>query len=159
MGDVYQSNSWIVDLAEEWACHLNDVDHTWHADAACRDLGNHLFFFERGDNFSTIAESKKLCATCPVSDRCLQYALNNNIIYGIWGGKTPEERRRLTNHRSPFISDDKIEMTKRVRKYREQGHKGPVAQTALDYRVSRATVRRALSAVDAYEVDTGEIIS
>ncbi len=41
------------------------------------------------------AEALALCATCPVRTECLQYALRNSENHGIWGGTTPEERRRM----------------------------------------------------------------
>lgn len=33
-----------------------------------------------------------LCAVCPVRADCLQNALDNNDMWGIWGGTTEEER-------------------------------------------------------------------
>ena len=27
-----------------------------------------------------------VCATCPVGDQCLDYAIKNNLTDGIWGG-------------------------------------------------------------------------
>jgi WhiB family transcriptional regulator, redox-sensing transcriptional regulator len=41
------------------------------------------------------AEALALCATCPVRAQCLEYALRNKESHGIWGGTTPEERRRI----------------------------------------------------------------
>ena len=41
------------------------------------------------------AEAVALCATCPVRAQCLEYALRNKESHGIWGGTTPEERRRI----------------------------------------------------------------
>ena len=37
----------------------------------------------------------KLCADCPVTAECLQLALDNGEVHGIWGGKTERQRRRM----------------------------------------------------------------
>lgn len=42
-----------------------------------------------------IAEAKQVCASCPVQARCLEDALGRSEPNGIWGGLTPEERRKL----------------------------------------------------------------
>ena len=37
-----------------------------------------------------------ICAACPVRRQCLDFALNNPLgQYGIWGGTTAYERRRM----------------------------------------------------------------
>lgn len=41
-------------------------------------------------------QAKRICARCPVTDECLQYALDRREPNGVWGGKTAEERRALT---------------------------------------------------------------
>lgn len=41
---------------------------------------------------SQVEYAKSLCASCDVVEQCLQFALDNKIEYGIWGGTTPEER-------------------------------------------------------------------
>jgi WhiB family redox-sensing transcriptional regulator len=48
------------------------------------------------------AKAKAVCASCPVQAHCLDYALENSIKYGIWGGLNEEERaqeRRSRAHR------------------------------------------------------------
>jgi WhiB family redox-sensing transcriptional regulator len=68
-------------------------DHAaWTAHAACKGSAAHLFFPGRGE---THAPAKAVCRTCPVSDECLQYALDNSIKHGIWGGMSERERRRI----------------------------------------------------------------
>ena len=39
--------------------------------------------------------AKFLCAQCDVRDECLEFALEIRERYGIWGGKTETERRRI----------------------------------------------------------------
>ncbi|KSZ60056.1 WhiB family transcriptional regulator [Rhodococcus pyridinivorans KG-16] len=85
-------------VAEEW---------DWQMGAACRDADGSLFFHpdnERGDaRESRMASAKKVCARCPVREKCLQYALDSGERYGIWGGLTEDERtrvRRARRHRT-----------------------------------------------------------
>lgn len=39
--------------------------------------------------------AKAVCYACPVKEECLRYAIEENEIYGIWGGKTPRERSMI----------------------------------------------------------------
>ena len=75
-------------------------------DAACRGMANRKFaradpFFPMKSTEAATAGAKRICAGCPVRPDCLQAALdeesqaNDQRIYGIRGGLTPEERTRL----------------------------------------------------------------
>ena len=63
----------------------------WRLAAACRGLPTALFF---SDDTADEAEAIATCATCRVADACLSYAIEH-AEFGIWGGRTPEERKRL----------------------------------------------------------------
>jgi len=75
----------------------------WQVDAACRGTGVDLFFnpdSERGQSKRTReANAKAVCARCPVMAECLSWALAVGEPYGVWGGRTPEERRALRNNK------------------------------------------------------------
>lgn len=43
--------------------------------------------------------AKKLCLDCPYISDCLEFALKNNELYGIWGGLTYQERRVVKQKR------------------------------------------------------------
>lgn len=65
---------------------------TWMLVGRCRDHDPDVFFV-RG-----AAQSKRairICERCPVREECLDYALENGIEYGVWGGMTERQRRRL----------------------------------------------------------------
>lgn len=68
----------------------------WHDDAACADSHPDLFFPPRG---ASTEPAKALCASCPVVDTCLAYALDHGVKHGIWGGTSERERRRLRRDR------------------------------------------------------------
>jgi WhiB family redox-sensing transcriptional regulator len=72
-------------------------DLAWHAEAACRNAPTDVFFPEsdgRGKMMDWQA-ALAVCDTCPVTEPCLTYALRTNQRDGVWGGKTPGQRRRL----------------------------------------------------------------
>lgn len=48
----------------------------------------------RGGNID-VDEALKVCAACPVTKECLEYALTINERDGVLGGTTPSQRRRL----------------------------------------------------------------
>ncbi|HET9973420.1 MAG TPA: WhiB family transcriptional regulator [Streptosporangiaceae bacterium] len=69
----------------------------WRRRAACQGNDPELFFpvGSAGPALAQIAEAKKICARCPVSWECLVFAMTTGQHYGIWGGLTEDERRRL----------------------------------------------------------------
>jgi WhiB family redox-sensing transcriptional regulator len=72
-------------------------DTSWRERAACRHSDPDLFF-PNGTTGSALVEiraAKALCGTCPVRDRCLQFALETNQEDGVWGGASEDERREL----------------------------------------------------------------
>lgn len=66
----------------------------WRVAARCRGSEPSLFFAPEEDG-EDAAEAKRICAECPVRDECLQWALDGDEHFGVWGGTTPRERRRL----------------------------------------------------------------
>jgi WhiB family redox-sensing transcriptional regulator len=79
-----------MELLSEWA--LTDKGQDWKDEAACRGVEGDLFF--PGDNNQYKPEAFTICNQCPVQERCLMFAMNNHIAYGIWGGMTPPQRNR-----------------------------------------------------------------
>lgn len=51
-----------------------------------------LWFPGRGES---TAEAKAICRVCPVRAECLEHAVRNGEKFGIWGGRSERERRRL----------------------------------------------------------------
>lgn len=71
-----------------------DDSQLWRKQAACIDLNSDSFFLA-GDDLEGMRRAQEICATCPVREPCLEFALASNQSLGIWGGTTPNERRRL----------------------------------------------------------------
>lgn len=64
----------------------------WVQDASCVETDPEVFFPDKG---GTAVPAKSVCAGCAVDAECLAYALRTGQTYGVWGGKTPAERRAL----------------------------------------------------------------
>lgn len=69
----------------------------WWDEANCLGVDPDLFFPERG---ASTREAKAVCRGCVVSDECLEYALQNSEKFGIWGGMSERERRRVRRQRA-----------------------------------------------------------
>jgi WhiB family redox-sensing transcriptional regulator len=67
----------------------------WREAAACLEVRDEVSFFPDKEDMVGIARAKAVCATCPVADECLSWALETNQTEGIWGGHTAKERRSL----------------------------------------------------------------
>ena len=70
----------------------NAEEAGWQERALCAQTDPEAFFPEKG---GSTREAKKVCLTCEVRDDCLEYALMNDERFGIWGGLSERERRKL----------------------------------------------------------------
>jgi WhiB family transcriptional regulator, redox-sensing transcriptional regulator len=70
---------------------------TWRDIAACRQHDPELFFpiGSAGPALEQAEQAKRICARCPVQARCLRWALDRDVAFGIWGGTTEDERRAM----------------------------------------------------------------
>lgn len=64
----------------------------WQERALCAQTDPEAFFPEKG---GSTREAKRICIGCEVKQECLEYALSNDERFGIWGGLSERERRRL----------------------------------------------------------------
>ncbi|WP_283250175.1 WhiB family transcriptional regulator [Antribacter soli] len=65
---------------------------SWQERALCAQTDPEAFFPEKG---GSTREAKKVCSGCEVRAECLDYALANDERFGIWGGLSERERRKL----------------------------------------------------------------
>lgn len=64
----------------------------WKDQALCAQTDPEAFFPEKG---GSTREAKRVCQSCEVRAECLEYALANDERFGIWGGLSERERRKL----------------------------------------------------------------
>lgn len=69
-----------------------DGELSWQDQALCAQTDPEAFFPEKG---GSTREAKRVCESCEVRSECLEYALANDERFGIWGGMSERERRRL----------------------------------------------------------------
>jgi WhiB family redox-sensing transcriptional regulator len=74
-----------------------ETEHSWQDNANCLGVDPDLFFPERG---ASTREAKEVCRGCVVREDCLEYALANGEKFGIWGGMSERERRRVRRQRA-----------------------------------------------------------
>ena len=72
------------------------MDTNWMARGNCRDEVPARFFPSDGVG---VDHARRICATCPVQEPCLEYALEQRIDHGVWGGASERERRRILKRR------------------------------------------------------------
>jgi len=78
-----------------------DTDTPWMAQGNCREHPPTTFFPSDGVG---VELAKRICATCPVNEPCLEYALENRIDHGVWGGTSERQRRRILKSRRIPVS-------------------------------------------------------
>ncbi len=76
---------------------VDDEALAWQSDSLCAQTDPEAFFPEKG---GSTRDAKKICSSCEVRAQCLQYALENDERFGIWGGLSERERRKLRRSRS-----------------------------------------------------------
>ena len=77
----------------------------WMAKAPCR--GSEAFFVDDGIDFPraisqkrvTYPDARRICATCPFTGPCLEYAIASHAEFGLWAGLDPVERRQVVRDR------------------------------------------------------------
>jgi WhiB family transcriptional regulator, redox-sensing transcriptional regulator len=85
-------------LAQQLRASRPGGDGSWMDEALCAETDPEAFFPERG---GSTREAKRVCNGCPVRAECLEYALTNDERFGVWGGLSERERRRL-RRRAPL---------------------------------------------------------
>ncbi|WP_344736969.1 WhiB family transcriptional regulator [Microbacterium awajiense] len=101
-GSQYRSgvpDNWFVDpvrLGVPGVRQAEEVDEdsalSWQTDALCAQTDPEAFFPEKG---GSTRDAKRICGSCDVRGECLDYALQNDERFGIWGGLSERERRKL----------------------------------------------------------------
>jgi WhiB family redox-sensing transcriptional regulator len=72
------------------------METDWMQRGLCREIPPAVFFPSDGVG---VEAARRICATCPVKEPCLEYALAFRIDHGVWGGCSERERRRILKRR------------------------------------------------------------
>ena len=86
--------------APPWS-ELTPGAEEWRLEALCAETDPEAFFPEKG---GSTREAKRVCTGCAVRAECLEFALANDERFGIWGGLSERERRRLRLQRQDWLS-------------------------------------------------------
>ena len=87
----------VIELIELLRSAEADPASRWQERANCLGVDPDLFFPERG---ASTREAKGVCKGCEVRNECLEYALAHGEKFGIWGGLSERERRRVRRQRA-----------------------------------------------------------
>ena len=71
---------------------IDDNPLAWQSDSLCAQTDPEAFFPEKG---GSTRDAKKICTSCEVRAQCLEYALENDERFGIWGGLSERERLKV----------------------------------------------------------------
>ena len=84
------------------------LNERWAEQAACKGFRlehgteewTRSWFPEKGNHQTkAVQRALAICDECPVQAECLQYSLDANLVHGIYGGTTPQDRRDLFGQR------------------------------------------------------------
>jgi WhiB family redox-sensing transcriptional regulator len=70
----------------------DDSQLSWMDRALCAEVGDDFWFPEKG---GSTRDPKRVCRSCEVRAECLEYALEHDERFGVWGGLSERERRQL----------------------------------------------------------------
>lgn len=73
-------------------------EESWRSQALCAPIDSEIFFPDKG---GSTKQAKRICGMCEVRLECLQDALDREERFGVWGGLSERERRRLNAPRRP----------------------------------------------------------
>jgi WhiB family redox-sensing transcriptional regulator len=77
---------------------VDTADEQWSERALCAQTDPEAFFPEQG---GSTREAKAICRRCPVAKQCLTHALEHDERFGVWGGMSERERRRIKHGTYP----------------------------------------------------------
>lgn len=79
-----------------WDHLFRAIEADWHLQGLCAQTDPEAFFQEKG---GSSREARRICKGCPVRDECLEFALKNDERFGVWGGMSAQDRKRLKERR------------------------------------------------------------
>jgi WhiB family redox-sensing transcriptional regulator len=122
-------------------------DDAWRKDSYCKGMGPDLFFPQMSETLNMplmISKARLVCAGCKVRKECVSFALENHIKYGVFGGTTPQERRKMKVETATGLmpASKVINDLRKVRKYnKDTGSKTLIPQLAKVLQISNNDAR------------------
>lgn len=114
------------------------VHSDWHRDGACHGRDPDIWFPEPG---GSVALAVRICSGCSVKTLCLEEALANNELFGVFGGVTAEGRRRGGRRPKTGTSREKVEAIRLEHKLlTDQGVTRVMYILASKYGISRSNI-------------------
>ena len=106
--------------------------------AKCRDIENPDIFFPEGkvEEANSLPIARSICEGCIERKECLEYALAENIPFGIWAGTTPKERGVYVQRRRKKFGKNNAET---IRRLHLQGRTPKEISVALNVDLSYTT--------------------
>lgn len=101
------SEAAVIELIGMLEAQPQPSDEDWPSRAVCPQTDPEAFYPEKG---GSTKEAKRICLGCPVQKQCLQWALDTDERFGVWGGLSERERRRLKRGIRPDGGDDHDEL-------------------------------------------------
>ncbi len=109
----------------------------WRDLAACRGIDLDVFFPGRGE---PAGPARQVCTACPVRQPCLDYAITNRIVHGVWGGLAERERRAL---RSGWVRASRRDRDRAILAAEAAGY--TAVAISRSFGLSRTSVSRVLA--------------
>lgn len=94
-----------------------DIDAPNFPQAVCAELEDKDFFFPKigKQEAERLPQLRALCASCIHERECLSFALDKQIAYGFWGGKSATERSKASTDHKPVAVKGKALRIKNLR--------------------------------------------
>src|SRR5690242_16462992 len=89
---IPDTGRWVEAGEPDLGLDTSSGETVWQDRARCAETDPEAFFPEKG---GSTREAKKVCRACEVRAECLEYALQHDERFGIWGGLSERERRRI----------------------------------------------------------------
>jgi Transcription factor WhiB len=136
-GTILSYDSAVLDALEELQVDLEELavavafmigeldrQQPWRRDALCAEYPHVHFFVERGES---IAPARAVCSRCLVRYECRQFALDNHIDHGMWGGLSVRERTgRIPAPKPPRVRVPSPKLEQPCQNHDVHGHTEPV---------------------------------
>lgn len=126
----------------------------WQTLGACRLKDAEMWFpvGQSAEAQQQEAEAKAVCYRCPVIDRCLAWALETRQDFGVWGGLSEDDRRRLHRRKKPVYRGGEQTAVANILENRMDEWDALVAEGASDAEMARGLGTNAQTVINVRNV-------